>query len=87
VGSGVVKATETAKGTPFYDIMQDLKPWFRVFSLSGFVLMIAVISLAVPLYEFFFNNMTRPVTRGAKAITGEGGGSVRLINTMEKEKV
>jgi len=53
VGSGIVKAMVTAEDKIFYETMQVLQPWFRAFSVSGFILTAAIIVLAAPLIKYF----------------------------------
>jgi nitric oxide reductase subunit B len=53
IGSGIVKAAAVSENKFFAEIMQQLKPWFYVFSLSGFFLTAAIIILAFPLIKYF----------------------------------
>jgi nitric oxide reductase subunit B len=53
IGSGIVKAMATAENKIFYEIMLQLQPWFRAFSVSGFILTGAIIALAYPLLKYF----------------------------------
>ena len=45
LGSGLVKIAGQLKNKNFYTIMQDLQPWFRVFTASGIFVMIGLVLL------------------------------------------
>lgn len=60
IGSGVAKAVSLSSGKSFYEMMQSLKPWFHIFSLSGFVLTTAIILLAAPLIRYFITPAKPP---------------------------
>ncbi len=54
IASGLIKSKALIEHKGFYEIMKDLQPYFHAFSLSGFVLMIAIIFIALPLLRFYF---------------------------------
>ncbi len=53
IGSGIAKAALVSEHKPFAEVMIQLRPWFHVFSLSGFLLTIAIVVLSFPLIRFF----------------------------------
>jgi nitric oxide reductase subunit B len=53
IGSGIAKAASVSENRSFAEIMIKLKPWFHLFSFSGFLLTIAIVMLAAPLIRFF----------------------------------
>lgn len=59
VGSGLIKAAGTAEKLYFTEIMQTLQPWFRTFSVSGWILTGATIALTAPLFYHFFKLIFR----------------------------
>jgi nitric oxide reductase subunit B len=83
IGSGIMKAEGIADHKLFYDIMQQLQPWFRVFSISGFVLTGSIIVLAAPLVRQFFNSLIHPKT--AVIIPMQETATVVLITKGERE--
>jgi nitric oxide reductase subunit B len=48
LGSGIIKIIGKTNNKGFYEVMQQLQPWFRIFSFSGIVMMagLALILLA-----------------------------------------
>lgn len=66
LGSGIVKAAGLSANKGFYQVMQELGPWFRVFSISGFIMTAAIVALAAPLIRVFGGVMMTP---GKKAVT------------------
>jgi nitric oxide reductase subunit B len=83
IGSGVVKATGAAGNLSFYEIMQKLRPWFHVFSLSGFVLTGALIFMAFPLIRHFI----RPGIAKVNTRQQESTGVTAIIVAREVEEV
>jgi hypothetical protein len=53
IGSGIAKAVSIENAESFYNIMKQLQPWFKVFTLSGFVLLVFIIILVAPLVQAF----------------------------------
>jgi nitric oxide reductase subunit B len=83
IGSGVVKAAGISGDKSFYVIMNTLRPWFHVFSLSGFVLTGAIIAMAFPLIRHFIQpHRLRQKTQKAQSYRI----STRIIQ-QEKEEV
>ena len=88
VGSGIVKAIGTSENKVFYEIMQQLQPWFRGFSASGFILTGAIMVLAAPLLSYFFTAIFRKRGSGLVIHMQEKNtGSVRVITKEEHEEL
>jgi nitric oxide reductase subunit B len=87
LGSGIVKAQGVSDNKFFYNIMQELQPWFRVFSVSGFILTAAIIVLAAPLMKYFFGALWRKRKTGAFVQMNERTPVLRVIITKKPEKV
>lgn len=86
IGSGIIKAKGTNEHKIFYQIMEQLKPWFSVFSISGFILTAAIIVLAMPLVKYFFNAVTWKKKKG-KTVNVNETPVVRVMATEEIEEV
>jgi len=86
IGSGMAKAVAVKEHTMFYDMMQQLQPWFRMFSASGFVLTIAVMMLAFPLMRLFITSLVTKKETAPSTLQQETG-SVRIITRHTKEEV
>jgi len=48
IGSGLVKISGQLNNKSFYQVMQDLQPWFRGFAGSGVFVMIGLLFLIIP---------------------------------------
>ncbi|MFI5133527.1 MAG: cbb3-type cytochrome c oxidase subunit I [Chitinophagales bacterium] len=53
IGMGLSKINSLQKGNSFYEIMDRLKPYFRIFSVSGIVLMAALAIVVILLLSLF----------------------------------
>jgi nitric oxide reductase subunit B len=59
IGAGISRSQSLLTNTPFYEMMQKLRPIFHVFSLAGLVVVSAIIYLATPLMKFFIGQVLR----------------------------
>ncbi len=82
IGSGIAKAASQSENKSFAEIMVKLKPWFHVFSFSGFLLTVAIVILAAPLIRFF----VKPQIRKQVIITKQPGSTTYVINVNKQEQ-
>jgi nitric oxide reductase subunit B len=55
VGMGLVKIASVHNKKGFYEIMSTLSPYFKVFTASGAVVVIALLFILVPLFKIFYS--------------------------------
>jgi nitric oxide reductase subunit B len=58
IAGGISRSQSILANKPFYELMQKLQPIFQVFSLSGLMLVAALIFLAQPLLAYFIKQLT-----------------------------
>lgn len=80
IGSGISKSAAAAHHDNFAAMMLVLRPWFRIFSFSGFILTIAIVLLSWPLIKRFIRNRKEE----QPAMTTEVSETVAIIFTEEE---
>ena len=59
VGMGLMKISEKLDNKGFYDIMNSLSIYFKIFTSSGAVLLVALFALLFPLFKFTWQSVTK----------------------------
>jgi nitric oxide reductase subunit B len=54
IGSGIAKSLDMQQKNVFAVIMENLKPYFQVFMVSGIAVMFALFLILIPLFKTFF---------------------------------
>lgn len=61
VGMGLQKISEKLQNKSFYDMINALSIYFKIFTSSGAVLLLALIALLYPLFKFSWQSVTKKI--------------------------
>jgi nitric oxide reductase subunit B len=61
VGMGLQKISEKLQNKSFYDMINALSIYFKIFTSSGAVLLLALIALLYPLFKFSWHSVTKKI--------------------------
>lgn len=59
VGMGLEKISKTLNNQGFYDIMSALSIYFKIFTSSGGILLVALVTILIPLFKFGLHSVFR----------------------------
>jgi nitric oxide reductase subunit B len=59
IGMGLLKISETQDHKEFYEIMTSFAPYFKIFMISGGILLIALVAILIPLLKFCLQSVMK----------------------------